>query len=415
MFPDFSKQNRSFGVKENMRNHLASLFCFLLITTSGFGQEASQPSIEPSSRRVELLKRFPESDSNGDGVLSVRELAAHMAKQRSSPETKARLNAQLKRFPNADANGDGVLSGDEWRKFLVSKQGNRQGRSRRSNSAEIPEPDYSNVRYGDHKRCVMDIWLAKSDEKTPVVISVHGGGFSGGDKALASRSVEEYRSKGITFVSINYPFKTQVPWSEVFPQAVRSIQFLRYHSERYNIDNNRVAMTGGSAGGGITLWALFHDDLADPYSDDPVTRESSKPQCGVALSTQATYDQMIWHKILGVEESAITALKSREDFADWLGIKVNELTSSKGIELRRSIDMLQMIDELDPPLMLVNPRPNELPGDIVHHPIHSIAVKEKCDAAGVECKIVLAVTPPSERSRNVDFILQKLKKNSSSE
>ena len=340
-----------------MKKSITILFSSLIIAATGFCQDSAKPRDDVPNRRVESLKRFNESDTNGDNILSARELAAHLKKQQSSP---------------------------------------------------VPVPDHADVRYGDHERCVMDIWLAKSREKTPIVISVHGGGFTGGDKKMASRSVEEYREKGVTFVSINYPFKTQVPWPEVFPQALRAIQFLRHHSQRYNIDKDRVAMVGGSAGGGLTLWALFHDDLADPDSADAVARESSKPQCGVALSTQSTYDQMLWHKILGVEESAVTALKSRKDFAGWLGIGVNELSGPKGIELRRRIDMVQMIDKCDSPLMLVNPRPNELPGDIVHHPIHSIAVKEKCDAVGLECKLVLAVTPPEERSRNIDFILQHL-------
>jgi len=398
-----------------MKSQLLILLCSVLITTTASGQGPAKPSADPAARRAELLKRFPESDTNKDGVLSVRELVEHVKKQRSSPEAKSRLKTMQKRFPKADANGDGILSSAEWRKFLAAGRNNATPRPRRNTATKAPLPDHANVRYGDHQRCVMDIWLAKSHEKTPVVISVHGGGFSAGDKKLASRPAEEFLEKGVTFVSINYPFKSQVPWPEIFPQAVRAIQFLRCYADRYNIDKNRVAMTGGSAGGGITLWALFHDDLADPRSADPVARESSKPQCGVAVSAQATYDQMLWHKILGVEESAVTALKSRKDLAAWLGIKVDELTSPKGIELRRRIDMLQMIDKNDPPLLLVNPRPNELPGDIVHHPIHSIAVKEKCDAAGVECRIVLAVTPAAKRIRNVDFILQHLKRGDAKE
>ncbi|MDF1812510.1 MAG: alpha/beta hydrolase [Verrucomicrobiales bacterium] len=333
--------------------------------------------------RIDTL--FKAQDTNNDGRISADE---------------ARLLFK-RNFSRMDRNGDRFIDRDE--------VGRPAARRPVAASTNLPEPDYADVKYGEHERCVMDIWLAKSEAKTPVVISVHGGGFVAGDKKMASRSVNEFLEKGITFVSINYPFKNQVPWPEVFPQALRSIQFLRYHSERYHIDKNKFAMVGGSAGGGMTLWALFHDDLADPDSTDPVARESSKPQCGVALSSQATYDQLIWHEILGVDESAVTALKSREEMAGWLGIEVDELTTAKGIELRKRIDMLQMIDKDDSPVMLVNPRPNELPGDIIHHPIHSIAVKEKCDAVGLECKLILAVTPPGERIRNVDFILQHLK------
>tara|TARA_R110002096_G_scaffold104771_4_gene230694 strand:+ start:1692 stop:2765 length:1074 start_codon:yes stop_codon:yes gene_type:complete len=331
-----------------------------------------------------ILTLFNAQDADGDGRISAAE--AKLLFKRN--------------FSRMDRNGDQFIDRDELRMPANRRPG--------GGTAAIPEPDHANVKYGEHERCVMDIWLAEGEGRSPVVISVHGGGFVGGDKTLASRAVAEYLGKGVTFVSINYPYKNQVPWPEVFPQAVRSIQFLRHYSDRYQIDPNRVAMIGGSAGGGMTLWALFHDDLADPDSADPVARESSKPQCGVAMSAQATYDQLIWHEILGVEEAAVTALKSREELASWLGIEAGELTSAKGIELRKRIDMLQMIDRHDSPVMLVNPRPNELPGDLVHHPIHSIAVKEKCDAVGLECKLILATTPQTERIRNIDFILEHL-------
>lgn len=320
--------------------------------------------------------------------------------------SEAEAGPVLKRnFERLDKNGDGFIDQKEF-----AAMGDRgKGRSRTSEPASAA-PDYADVKYGEHERCVMDIWIAESDgdSPAPAVIAIHGGGFVGGDKNLVSRSVEQYRKKGITFVAINYPFKTQVSWPEVFPAALRSIQFLRHHADRYHIDKDRIAIFGGSAGAGIALWAAFHDDLADPDSDDPVARQSSKPVCSVALSTQATYDQMQWHEIIGVDEAEVTALKSRDDFADWLGIETSELDSEEGRALRAEIDMLQMIDKDDPPVLLSNPRPDELPGDIPHHPRHSIAIKKACDEVGAPCWIVLKDSPPAERIRQVDFIAGQL-------
>jgi acetyl esterase/lipase len=41
-------------------------------------------------------------------------------------------------------------------------------------------PTHGNVSYGKHERDVMDFWQAKSDKPTPVVICIHGGGWSAG-------------------------------------------------------------------------------------------------------------------------------------------------------------------------------------------------------------------------------------------
>ena len=48
---------------------------------------------------------------------------------------------------------------------------------------------FKDVKYGDHKRNSLDIWLANSKEKTPLLIYIHGGGFVGGNKDHAYRTV----------------------------------------------------------------------------------------------------------------------------------------------------------------------------------------------------------------------------------
>jgi len=43
-------------------------------------------------------------------------------------------------------------------------------------------PDMANVSYGPHERNVMDVWKAKSDQPTPLLVFIHGGGFRRGSK-----------------------------------------------------------------------------------------------------------------------------------------------------------------------------------------------------------------------------------------
>jgi len=41
-----------------------------------------------------------------------------------------------------------------------------------------PDPDVANAKYGPHERNVLDLWQAKSDSPTPLIVFIHGGGFS---------------------------------------------------------------------------------------------------------------------------------------------------------------------------------------------------------------------------------------------
>jgi len=61
---------------------------------------------------------------------------------------------------------------------------------------------------------------------------------------------------------------------------------MRYYSEALNIDKNRVAIYGGSAGAGTSLWLAFHNDMADEYAEGPVLQESRRVSAAAAKSTR---------------------------------------------------------------------------------------------------------------------------------
>ncbi|MGW8180471.1 MAG: alpha/beta hydrolase fold domain-containing protein, partial [bacterium] len=126
----------------------------------------------------------------------------------------------------------------------------------------LPDPDYADVKYGNDKRNVFDIWLAESTSPTPLVIYYHGGGFRGGDKAsLPLRLLQQLHYHGISVAAVNYRLSGTNPYPAQMHDAARALQYIRLHSDQYNIDPGRVGATGGSAGSGISQWLAFHDDL----------------------------------------------------------------------------------------------------------------------------------------------------------
>src|SRR5262249_56031473 len=114
-----------------------------------------------------------------------------------------------------------------------------------------------------------------------VVGYMGGGGGTGGSKDRVN--VTPYFKAGISVVSVEYRFIAEATEDKVEPpvkgplhDAARAIQFIRSKAKEWNLDKQRLAATGGSAGACSSLWLAFHDDLADPKSDDPVSRESTR-------------------------------------------------------------------------------------------------------------------------------------------
>lgn len=174
-----------------------------------------------------------------------------MSAAEKTSENDERLRRGLQRFPQADANRDGVLTESEARAFIQQR--------RAKQNAPAPAPDKSaslarDVKYGPHPRHVLDFWKAESDQPTPLVVYIHGGGFVGGDKrGVPGGLVKECLQSGISVAAIHYRFVTTHPFPAPQHDGGRAIQFLRHQAKQWNIDPTRIAAYGGSAGGPTSI------------------------------------------------------------------------------------------------------------------------------------------------------------------
>ena len=157
-------------------------------------------------------------------------------------------------------------------------------------------PTHANVAYGAHERQVLDFWQAASNQPTPLVFHIHGGGWVAGDKRPVA-NLEDYLAAGISVVSINYRYSTQAQIAGVKPpvawplsDAARALQFVRSQAVRWNLDKARIGASGTSAGACSSLWLAFHKDLAEPKSADPVARESTRLWCAAVIGAQTSLD-----------------------------------------------------------------------------------------------------------------------------
>jgi len=74
-----------------------------------------------------------------------------------------------------------------------------------------PAPDLANNKYGPHERNVLDLWKAKSDKPTPLVVFIHGGGFRGRDKSqVTPELLKGCLESGISVMAINYRLSPEV-------------------------------------------------------------------------------------------------------------------------------------------------------------------------------------------------------------
>jgi para-nitrobenzyl esterase len=277
---------------------------------------------------------------------------------------------------------------------------------------------FADEKYGVHERNTFDIWLAESDSPTPLVIYIHGGGFVGGDKSKYYNSKDWIRflKAGISVAAINYRFMNEAPYGILasLNDSKRCLQFIRYHSEKYNIDKNRIACTGGSAGAGTSLWLAFNDDMFDVNNEDPVLRESTTITCAGAFATQSTYDILQWDEILGFPNGNTS--EKLNSIAKAFGFNTaKNVDILNETEIRAELDFIQKMDKNSAPIFVSNKQKGGMPtnqDELNHHPLHAKALRDKAEKEGLEAIVYapeIGIIDDSGKDL-VDFFLEKLLK-----
>lgn len=272
------------------------------------------------------------------------------------------------------------------------------------------KPTAADVSYGPNERNVLDFYKAEGEGPRPLLVYIHGGGWTAGDKKTKPETILPFLQKGISYAAINYRLTGKDPLPAPVHDAARAIQFLRTKAKEWNVDTDHIALTGGSAGACTSMWLLLHDDLADPKSDDPVKRESTRVAAAAVSGGQTSIDPKVIEPWLGPN-----VLKHR-----MINMAVGESTIEGALAnyekhkpLYVEFSPYNHMSKGDPPLFMSYGGDLTIPskdaGHGIHHPVYGLKMKEKADEVGVECHLLIPGTSKSEKYPNANaFLMDKL-------
>ncbi|MGI9470024.1 MAG: alpha/beta hydrolase [Rubripirellula sp.] len=289
--------------------------------------------------------------------------------------------------------------------------------------ADGPAPTIADVAYGDHPKQVLHFWKAKSDTPTPLLFFIHGGGWQGGDRMHKQllAMLPDFLDQGISAVSIEYRFIREAVASGIEPpvkaplhDAARALQFVRASAEDWNIDPQRIAACGGSAGACSSLWLAFHDDMADLDSEDPVARQSTRLLCAAVFGAQTTLDPMQmkeWTPNSKYGSHAFGIFKEggkpfQQDFAQFL---------KRRDEIKPWIEEYSpfaLVTEDDPPVYLyysAKPGLGEPQKDPTHTSNFGVKLQEELQRQGVDCELAYPGAPDVTHPTVQQYLSTKLK------
>lgn len=276
---------------------------------------------------------------------------------------------------------------------------------------EVPQqPTFADVSYGPHARNVLDFWQAPGEGPRPLLVYIHGGGWTTGDKKQAYEAFRPFLARGISYAAINYRLTGEHPLPAPVHDAARAIQFLRSQAQQWKIDTSRIALTGGSAGACTSMWILLHDDLANPAADDPVSRQSTRVAAAAVSAGQTSIDPRVIEGWLGpnvLQHRMIAMSVGEKTIADALA------NYARHQPLYVEFSPYNHLDAKDPPLLMTYGNnmklPSENAGHGIHHPVYGVKMKEKADACGHECHLLIpGVSSSAKYATANEFLMDKL-------
>lgn len=268
-----------------------------------------------------------------------------------------------------------------------------------------------NVPYGSHPRQVLDFYQAESKEPTPLVFYIHGGGWQGGDKKTNPKA---FLDKGISVAAINYRYVkngveegVEPPVKAPLHDAARALQFVRSKAKEWNLDKTRIGATGGSAGACSSLWLAFHDDMADPDSDDPIAHESTRLLCAAVNGAQVSLDPKElreWMPNYGYGAHAFglpnfqSLIDQRETVLPWI----------------KEYSPIMHASSDDPPIAMFYggevPVVGSSPKDPTHSGVMGIKLEERLKSLEVDVVLVHTDRPHPMYKNSTEYLIDRLSK-----
>ncbi|MDB6020738.1 MAG: Alpha/beta hydrolase protein [Pedosphaera sp.] len=125
----------------------------------------------------------------------------------------------------------------------------------------------------------LDVFQPKTPNGIGIIFVVSGGWFSAHEN-INIAACQPFLRRGYTVFTVVHGSQPRFIIPEIMQDMHRSIRFIRHNAAKYGVDPQRLGVTGGSAGGHLSLiLGTGTGSETKANAKDPINRESSAVQC----------------------------------------------------------------------------------------------------------------------------------------
>ena len=136
------------------------------------------------------------------------------------------------------------------------------------------------VVYGQRnsKPLMLDVVRPAQPNGLGVVLVASGGWKSGKAGSVPVWIMAPLLRRGYTIIPVYHVSQPEATVMDIIEDVHRGVRFVRHHAQEYGIDPDRIGITGGSAGGHLSLMLATRGGSGPGEAQDPIDRESSAVQ-----------------------------------------------------------------------------------------------------------------------------------------
>ena len=144
----------------------------------------------------------------------------------------------------------------------------------------------------------VDVYLPKkrrTGQPLPVVALIHGGGWVNGDRiGYAAQAIQLARTGDYAAVTVGYRLTKEASWPAQVHDCKAAIRWIRAHARELNLDADKIAVWGSSAGGHLSSLLGTSGGVKELEGDlGPNTTFSSRVQAVVNLCGPEDFSQAL--------------------------------------------------------------------------------------------------------------------------
>ncbi|MFZ1306862.1 MAG: alpha/beta hydrolase [Ferruginibacter sp.] len=244
----------------------------------------------------------------------------------------------------------------------------------------------------DGMALTMTVLTPKVKPNGKAIISVLSGNWISSERSRMRfpEWSQIYIDNGYTVFGVMLGSQPRYTIPEAIVDLKRAVRFIRYNAKDYNIDPDKIGITGSSSGGHLSLMIATADDITNAKSSDPVDKVSCRVQAAAVFFPPTDFINYGGVNTSGkINQAGLVFAKvaAAFDFKVWndtTGTYVSITDTDKRLAIAKEISPINSVSSDDPPVIIVHGDKDIL---VPKQQAESIIAKFK--EANVPCELII--------------------------